>query len=111
MINRKMDHGISGNPTGIMPVSMHYLFFDNWPIRMLRELSKRTEKQRAGYCHVAGMAVVSPISLTGQNPVVDLVYFHVGGFVGASYLKVADNLNNEEILVWSHAMDPTKSYS
>jgi hypothetical protein len=38
------------------------------PIRMLRELSKRTEKQRAGYCHVAGMAVVSPISLTGQNP-------------------------------------------
>jgi prenyltransferase beta subunit len=42
---------------------------------------------------------------------VDAVYFHAGGLVLAGYLKPQENLQNEEILGWGHAMDPRKRYS
>ena len=41
---------------------------------------------------------------------VDAVYFHVGGLVEAGYLEVRQDLENEEILGWGHAMDPDKEY-
>lgn len=41
----------------------------------------------------------------------DAVYFHVGGLVEAGYLEIKENLHNEEILGWGHAMDPEKTYS
>jgi len=41
----------------------------------------------------------------------DAVYFHVGGLVQTGFLKIKENLQNEEILGWGHAMDPLKTYS
>ena len=42
---------------------------------------------------------------------VDALYFHVGGLVETGWLQVRDNLQNEEILGWGHAMIPGKIYS
>ncbi|MFH1964536.1 MAG: prenyltransferase/squalene oxidase repeat-containing protein [Acidobacteriota bacterium] len=42
---------------------------------------------------------------------VDAVYFHTGGLVETGYLQVRENLKNEEILGWGHAMNPGKRYS
>ncbi|MFO7668442.1 MAG: prenyltransferase/squalene oxidase repeat-containing protein [Bacteroidales bacterium] len=41
----------------------------------------------------------------------DAVYFQVGGLVEAGYLEIKENLQNEAILGWGHAMDPEKTYS
>lgn len=42
---------------------------------------------------------------------VDAVYFQVGGLVESGYLKVRPDIVDEEILGWSHAMDPKKTYT
>jgi geranylgeranyl transferase type-2 subunit beta len=41
----------------------------------------------------------------------DAVYFHMGGLVQTGYLKIDSNIENEELLGWGHAMDPSKKYS
>lgn len=41
----------------------------------------------------------------------DAVYFQVGGLVEAGTLEINENLKNEEILGWGHAMNPGKTYS
>jgi geranylgeranyl transferase type-2 subunit beta len=58
-------------------------------------------KPDGGFIHFPDMA----------NSDVDAVYFHVGGLVEAGYLKVRNNLENEEVLGWGHAMNPKKKYS
>ena len=46
-----------------------------------------------------------------KNSDMDAVYFQVGGLVEAGYLRTVEDLENEEILGWGHAMDPGKQYS
>ncbi len=42
---------------------------------------------------------------------IDAVYFQAGGLAQAGFLKMRDDLKNEEILGWGHAMIPGKHYS
>ena len=42
---------------------------------------------------------------------VDSLYFQVGGLVETGHLQTKNNLINEEILGWGHAMNPEKNYS
>jgi len=42
---------------------------------------------------------------------VDSLYFHMGGLVQTGFLKISEDLTDEEILGWGHAMDPGKNYS
>jgi len=41
----------------------------------------------------------------------DAVYFHAGALVQSGFAQTDDNLKNEEILGWGHAMVPEKRYS
>ena len=45
------------------------------------------------------------------NSDMDAVYFHAGALVESDFVQTHDNLKNEEILGWGHAMDPGKTYS
>ena len=47
----------------------------------------------------------------GATSDMDAVYFHVGALVEAGYLQMKQNIENEEILGWGHAMNPRKTYS
>ena len=75
--------------------------------RIKRAFEKATEwiltcrKPDGGFSHFPGVAASD----------VDALYFQVGGLVETGWLKVRDNLQNEEILGWGHAMDPEKTYS
>jgi geranylgeranyl transferase type-2 subunit beta len=47
----------------------------------------------------------------GQDSDMDAVYFQAGGLVEAGYFEPREDLVNEEIHGWGHAMDPKKKYS
>jgi len=47
----------------------------------------------------------------GTHSDMDAVYFQTGALVQSGYLKPMDDLDNEEMLGWGHAMDPGKKYS
>lgn len=47
----------------------------------------------------------------GTHSDMDAVYFQTGALVQSGYLKTRDDLENEEMLGWGHAMDPGKKYS
>lgn len=47
----------------------------------------------------------------GENSDMDAVYFHAGALVQCGFLETRNNLQNEEILGWGHAMVPGKKYS
>lgn len=47
----------------------------------------------------------------GTHSDMDAVYFQTGALVQSGYLKTRDDLKDEEMLGWGHAMDPGKKYS
>lgn len=47
----------------------------------------------------------------GTHSDMDAVYFQTGALVQSGFLRTKDNLKDEAILGWGHAMDPEKIYS
>jgi hypothetical protein len=61
----------------------------------------RCRKPDGGFSHFPGETISD----------VDAVYFHTAALAETGYLKMRQDLTNEEILGWGHAMVPGKRYS